>query len=203
VLLFVYLYASGNPHQAGSGWKDYNGKSIRPAKFTTLPARVLAVPCRKIFWSSFEERSVPVPPRKNMQNLFTYGSLMCEDIMFAVVGGALRHTRAILPEHCRLSVKNQHYPGVVPSIDGSVDGIVYHDIAPEGWSRLDRFEGEMYSRRLVTVLYENGDEAQVYCYVFRPEFQQQLTAEEWDFDIFLHSGKRIFQTRYPGFKDIE
>lgn len=138
-----------------------------------------------------------------MQNLFAYGSLMCEDIMSAVVGGPLHRTRALLPRYRRLLVKNEHYPGVVPSIDDSVDGIVYHDISPEGWSRLDNFEGEMYSRRLVTVLYENGDEAQVYCYVFKPEFQQQLTAEEWDFDMFLRRDKSFFLTRYPGFKDIE
>jgi gamma-glutamylcyclotransferase (GGCT)/AIG2-like uncharacterized protein YtfP len=138
-----------------------------------------------------------------MQNLFTYGSLMCEDIMFAVVGGPLHRTRALLPRYRRLLVKNEHYPGVVPSTYDSVDGIIYHDISPEGWSRLDRFEGEMYSRLLVTVLCENGDEAQVHCYVFRPEFQQRLTAEEWDFDKFLHHDKQLFQTRYPGFKGIE
>jgi gamma-glutamylcyclotransferase (GGCT)/AIG2-like uncharacterized protein YtfP len=201
VLLFVYLYASGNLHQAGSGWKDYNGKSIQPA--TALPPRVLAVPYRNMPWTPFKERSVPVPVRRTMQNLFTYGSLMCEDIMSAVVGGSLRRTRALLPRYRRLLVKNEHYPAVVPSIDDSVDGIVYHDISPEGWSRLDNFEGEMYSRRLVAVLYENGDEAQVYCYVFKPEFQQQLTAEEWDFDMFLRRDKSFFLTRYPGFKDIE
>jgi gamma-glutamylcyclotransferase (GGCT)/AIG2-like uncharacterized protein YtfP len=138
-----------------------------------------------------------------MQNLFTYGSLMCEDIMFAVVGGPLHYTRALLPRYRRYLVKNEHYPGVMPSACGSVDGIVYHDISSEGWARLDRFEGELYNRRLVTVFYENEDEAQVHCYVFRPEFRQQLTTEEWDFNTFLLHGKRLFQTRYPGFKGIE
>jgi gamma-glutamylcyclotransferase (GGCT)/AIG2-like uncharacterized protein YtfP len=138
-----------------------------------------------------------------MQNLFAYGTLMCEDIMFAVAGEQLRHARALLPRYRRLSVENEQYPGVVPGDGASVDGIVYYDISPEAWSRLDHFEGEMYSRRLVTVLFENGDEGMAHCYVFRPEFQQRLTAEEWDFDMFLRCGKKIFQTRYPGFKGIE
>jgi gamma-glutamylcyclotransferase (GGCT)/AIG2-like uncharacterized protein YtfP len=138
-----------------------------------------------------------------MQDLFAYGSLMCEEIMFAVAGEPLRHTRALLPRYHRLSVKNEPYPGVVPCVGSSVDGIVYHDITTEGWSRLDRFEGEMYSRGLVKVVYENGGEAHVHCYIFRPEFRQRLTTEEWDFDIFLRHEKKVFQTRYPGFIDIK
>ena len=138
-----------------------------------------------------------------MQNLFTYGSLMCEDIMFAVAGGPLSHTPALLLDYCRFLVKNEQYPGVVPSNSGSVKGIVYHHISPEGWSSLDRFEGEMYSRCPVTILYENGAEAQVYRYVFKPEFRQQLTGQGWEFETFLRHGKRIFQTRYSGYKDIQ
>ena len=134
-----------------------------------------------------------------MQNLFTYGSLMCEDIMSAVSGGPHSHTPAVLPQYRRFLVKNEQYPGVVPSDGGLVEGIVYHGISPAIWLRLDRFEGEMYSRCPVMVLYENGDEAQVYCYVFKTEFRHHLTDEEWDFETFLHHGKKIFQTRYAGF----
>ena len=129
-----------------------------------------------------------------MRNLFTYGSLMCEDIMFAVTGEPLRHTPALLPRYRRFLVKNEQYPGVVPSVEGQVQGVVYHDISPKGWSRLDRFEGDLYTRGLVAVRYEKGDEAMAYCYVFRPEFRDRLTGEEWDFETFLRRGKKIFQT---------
>jgi gamma-glutamylcyclotransferase (GGCT)/AIG2-like uncharacterized protein YtfP len=137
-----------------------------------------------------------------MQNLFTYGSLMCQDIMFAVCGVPLRHSPAILPQYRRFLVKNEQYPGVVPIEDGLIKGVVYHGISPAVWSRLDHFEGEMYCRCLVTILDENGAETKVYCYVFKPEFRQHLTDEEWDFEMFLRHGKKIFQTRYAGFKDI-
>ena len=137
-----------------------------------------------------------------MRNLFTYGSLMCEDIMFAVTGEPLRHTPALLPRYRRFLVKNEQYPGVVPSVEGQVQGVVYHDISPKGWSRLDRFEGDLYTRGLVAVRYEKGDEAMAYCYVFRPEVRDRLTGEEWDFETFLRRGKKIFQTRYSGFRDI-
>ncbi len=81
-----------------------------------------------------------------MQNLFTYGSLRCEDIMFAVVGQVLRHHPASLADYRCYTVKNEQYPGVVSETGGSVEGVVYYDIEPEGWLRLDRFEGEPYPK---------------------------------------------------------
>lgn len=137
------------------------------------------------------------------RDLFTYGSLMCEDIMTSVVGAPLRSTPAILPGYRRFLVRDEQYPGVIIAEGGSVAGRVYHDIAPEGWSRLDRFEGEMYDRAPVTVRYDSGVEAQVCCYVFRPQFRHRLTTTPWDFDAFLRSGKQIFQSQYGGFKAID
>ena len=122
--------------------------------------------------------------------------------MFAITGEPLPHTPALLPRYQRYLVENEQYPGVVPSVDGQVQGIVYHDISPECWSRLDRFEGEFYIRDLVAVCYEKGNEAMACCYIFRPEFRDRLSGEEWDFETFLRGGKKIFQTRYSGFKDI-
>lgn len=146
--------------------------------------------------------SLPIlqPP---VADLFTYGSLMCEDIMAAVAGVSLVCTPAVLPGYCRFLVKNEQYPGVVADAGGTVPGIVYHAITSEGWARLDAFEGEFYDRRLVTVRYAHNTEAQVYCYVFRPEFHHLLTTIAWDYVAFLRSGKQIFQNRYCGFKTLD
>ena len=136
-------------------------------------------------------------------DLFTYGSLMCEDIMAAVAGAPLACTPAVLPGFRRFLVKNEQYPGVIADDTGTVPGIVYHAITPDGWSRLDAFEDEFYDRSLVTVRYTHNVEAQVYCYVFRPQFHHLLTTVEWDYAAFLQSGKQIFQIRYCGFKTLD
>ena len=136
------------------------------------------------------------------QDLFTYGSLMCEDIMAEVADVRLRYTPAILPGYRRFLVKDEQYPGVVAETAGVVAGRVYHDITPEGWLRLDRFEGEMYDRRPVSVRYENGSHALVQCYIFRPEFSHRLTATEWDYAAFLKGGKALFQQQYCGYKAL-
>jgi gamma-glutamylcyclotransferase (GGCT)/AIG2-like uncharacterized protein YtfP len=137
-----------------------------------------------------------------LQDLFTYGSLMCEDIMASVGGARLTGIPAILPGFRRFLVRDEQYPGVVAEDAGTVAGLVYHRISPAGWSRLDAFEGEMYERRPVTVHLESGAATQVYCYVFRPEFHHRLTTEQWDYAAFLRNGKQLFQRQYCGFKTI-
>ena len=123
--------------------------------------------------------------------------------MASVVGDHLHSTPAVLPGFRRFLVQDEHYPGLVADDVGEVRGRVYHNISPEGWSRLDLFEGEMYTRSRVTVHYADNTGGLVYCYLFRPEFHHRLTTTEWDFDAFLRNGKRIFQRQYCGFKAID
>ncbi|MDR3630408.1 MAG: gamma-glutamylcyclotransferase [Desulfocapsaceae bacterium] len=138
-----------------------------------------------------------------MENFFAYGSLMCGDILSAVVGQPHRHRLAVLPDYRRFSVKNEQYPAVVPNSGHSVPGLVYHDITPAEWGRLDRFEQERYDRRLVRIFTEDGCRMQAWCYVFRPEFRLELTGRNWDFGQFLAKEKQIFVARYLGFRHIE
>lgn len=135
--------------------------------------------------------------------LFTYGSLMCEDIMTEVAGTRLSYAPATLHGYCRYLVKDEHYPGVVAEAGGLVNGIVYHGLGAESWQRLDRFEGEMYDRQPVRVCYADGRKAVVHCYLFRPEFSHRLSSTEWDFSAFLQGGKSLFQHQYCGFKAID
>ncbi|MDD2467614.1 MAG: gamma-glutamylcyclotransferase [Desulfobulbus sp.] len=138
-----------------------------------------------------------------LPDLFTYGSLMCEDIMTDVAASRLRCTPATLSGYRRFLVKDEKYPGVIPMAGGVVPGIVYHGITPGSRQRLDRFEGEMYERKPVTVQYADGRQTVVDCYLFRPAFAHRLTATEWDFTIFLQGGKTVFQHQYCGFKAID
>jgi len=128
---------------------------------------------------------------------------MCADIMAFVAGVALQSSTAIMPGYRRLRVREEHYPGVIADADATVAGLIYHHLSTDCWSRLDAFEGKMYERKTVTVLLANGTQAQVYCYVFRPEFHHRLTTEAWDYAAFLQAGKQEFQSRYCGFRAID
>ena len=137
-----------------------------------------------------------------MNNLFAYGTLMCEDIMAEVSGCCLSYVSGTLKGYGRRSVKGEHFPALIPDAAGSVDGIVYRNVPEWAWARLDRFEGEMYARREVRVELRDGSIMPAETYVVHPEYQDQLEASAWDFEVFLSKGKTLFQNGYRGYRKL-
>ena len=136
---------------------------------------------------------------KKTKNFFAYGTLMCDEIMAEVSGVCPRPVPATLPGYRRLQVKAEPYPAVVPNTECRVDGIVYQDVPPAAWDRLDRFEGEMYSREIVQVRLSGGSAVPAATYVLRPQFRGYLDEAEWDFAVFLREGKGRFRRSYKGY----
>jgi gamma-glutamylcyclotransferase (GGCT)/AIG2-like uncharacterized protein YtfP len=133
---------------------------------------------------------------------FTYGSLMCEDIMSHVAGLPLQGEPALLAGYARHAVRDEDYPGMVPLTGGQVAGVLYRDLAGTALDRLDRFEGEMYERCRVFVRDAQGLDTEAWTYVFRPGFSHLLLPGDWSFEHFLASGKTRFTARYMGFDNI-
>lgn len=140
---------------------------------------------------------------KIMTNLFTYGSLMSEDIMGRVSGSRNASQSAILRNFRRVAVQKEDYPAVFPSRGGEVNGRVYFDLSSSALLRLDNFEGEYYSREEVTVITEDGVQTPAMVYIFRPQYYHLLTQEEWSYEDFLATGKDRFTREYCGFTKIE
>ena len=136
---------------------------------------------------------------KETANFFAYGTLMCDEIMAEVSGVCPHRVPATLSGYRRLQVKAQPYPAVVPNTDCRVDGIVYQNVPPSAWNRLDRFEGDMYSREIVQVQLRWGSAVPAATYVLRPQFRGYLDEAEWNFDVFLREGKVRFRSSYKGY----
>jgi gamma-glutamylcyclotransferase (GGCT)/AIG2-like uncharacterized protein YtfP len=137
-----------------------------------------------------------------MENLFAYGTLMCEDIMEEVSGCRLAGVPGTLKGYGRRSVRGEHYPALVPHEEGRVEGVVYRNVPDSAWERLDRFEGEMYVRQLVQIELNDGSTAQAATYVVQPEFLDLLDPTDWDFGEFLRNGKASFQRHYRGYRSL-
>lgn len=137
-----------------------------------------------------------------MYRLFAYGSLICEDIMYAVAGPCGQLGRARLLHHRRLAVKGEHYPGMIAAPGFSVDGMVYQGIDAAGLARLDRFEGDMYQRLPVQVELADGRLLEVFSYLVRDACRDQLTSRDWQLEEFLQRGKGAFTASYLGFGRI-
>jgi hypothetical protein len=62
-----------------------------------------------------------------MVNLFTYGSLMCSDIMFKVAGCQLEFNQAVLNNFFRSKMHGREYPGIVQQPKAQVSGVFYYN----------------------------------------------------------------------------
>jgi len=138
-----------------------------------------------------------------MQDLFAYGTLMCADIMRVVSGSpGLAGSRGLLRDHCRLCVRGEHYPGLVPRPGASVEGIVYRGVPAVAWERLDRFEGDMYLRAGVDIELADATIHRVQTYLVRPELSGCLEDRVWELEEFLRHGKAKFESAYKGYAAI-
>lgn len=129
---------------------------------------------------------------------FTYGTLMCADIMARVCGVSLSEP-ADVHGFSRHPVRDADYPGIVPQPGGRVAGRLYRDLPEAAWARLDAFEGEMYARQRVSVQPVIGPPLDAWAYIVKPEFSSHLENGDWDYNAFLTDGKARFEARYLGF----
>lgn len=136
-----------------------------------------------------------------MINLFTYGSLMCIDIMTKVAGCQADSSPARLNNYFRSNIRDREYPGITPRPGTMVTGVLYLNLSSEAIQRLDVFEGELYQRQFVEVVTEHQGILKAMTYVIKPRYSDLLTDEEWSFDYFLAVGKKKFEETYFGFQD--
>lgn len=134
---------------------------------------------------------------------FTYGTLMCPDIMARMSGRSWPSTPARLTGYRRFAVRGEDYPGIRPVSLGPahVDGVLYLDLDDAALARLDAFEGEQYLRCRVTVettgpAYDPRQFMTAEAYVFRPSFGAMLSPQPWDLASFNMDGKARFLARY-------
>lgn len=137
-----------------------------------------------------------------MVNIFTYGSLMCRDIMSRVADCRIESDQAILDDFYRSKIQNEEYPGIVPQSGSKVSGVLYLNLSSEALQRLDLFEGELYQRQEVEVRSENNGKVRAMTFVIKPGYGDRLTGEAWSFNHFLAVGKKRFQASYLGFQGI-
>lgn len=136
-----------------------------------------------------------------MTNLFTYGSLMCSDIMDHVAGCQAESVSAVLKNFKRSKIRGEEYPGIVAHPGAEVEGVLYRGLSPQAMERLDSFEGAQYLRQEVQLQTEAGS-CLAMAYVIKPEYSHLLTDETWSYADFLAVGKARFLEAYVGFQKI-
>lgn len=138
------------------------------------------------------------------ERLFAYGTLQFADIIAAVTGRPLTGTPAVLDGYARFAIRDEPFPGIVPSEQHQVEGMLYTGITAAERRRIDVFEGEPYRRETVVVrLPEAGTSTEAITYVIRPRWRTIMSAAGWDPDEFARRWhdtyvKRVRNARRAG-----
>jgi gamma-glutamylcyclotransferase (GGCT)/AIG2-like uncharacterized protein YtfP len=115
--------------------------------------------------------------------LFAYGTLQLPEILAQVVGRSWPGSRAELVGYRRYPLRGKPYPAIVEEESARVVGLLYPGVSPLELDLLDRYEGELYERRLVTVNVGPLPEP-AFVYVLGKRNAEQLAAGEWDLGRF-------------------
>jgi gamma-glutamylcyclotransferase (GGCT)/AIG2-like uncharacterized protein YtfP len=132
--------------------------------------------------------------------IFTYGTLMIPDVMYAVTTRKFRFKNAILRGYARFTVKGESYPGIVPVTDAVTEGIVYFDVDELSLARLDAFEGDLYQRKPVRVETKEREIRDAEAYVIKPKFRNHLSSSEWNIKEFTQKHLEAFLETYSSFQ---
>jgi gamma-glutamylcyclotransferase (GGCT)/AIG2-like uncharacterized protein YtfP len=132
--------------------------------------------------------------------IFTYGTLMIPDVMYAVTTREFRFKNAILRGYASFTVKGESYPGIIPATDAFTQGIIYFDVDELSLERLDAFEGDLYQRTPVPAEMEGGEIFNAEAYVIKPKFRNHLSSLEWNMEEFAQRHLEAFLETYSGFQ---
>jgi len=134
-----------------------------------------------------------------MHTLFTYGTLIIEEVMAQVTGRTFPCTDAVLHDYGRYRIRNEVYPGIVFRKGSRVEGKLYFNIDDEALARLDAFEDDVYERIMVRAVAGDGTAYDAFTYRIKGDRTDVLTEEPWDADEFRaeHIDEFIVDIRPP------
>jgi len=112
--------------------------------------------------------------------LFCYGTLQLDEVFQRVCGAKRLSRPALLENHASYVMQGENYPGLHYEEGQQVNGCLYHGIDSNMWRKLDRFEGQEYTRKIVTVtLPVTGRIVRAQVYMLKPAFRAKLSRRAW------------------------
>ena len=126
--------------------------------------------------------------------LFCYGTLQAPEIMESVSGMLPAAEAARLSGYACYCLKNADYPAMTATAGGLVRGKLYRGLDKRALTRLDRFEGELYSRVLIRVETDTHQSISAWAYVINRSWHHRLTDRLWIYEehseVFLNRFRR-------------
>lgn len=117
-------------------------------------------------------------------NVFTYGSLMFDEVWRGVTGRLAESVPGVLADHAAWRLRGQNFPGLAPAPGHQTAGRIWLAVTPDELARLDEFESGLYERRLFDVRAGNGRRLNCWAYEVRSDSRSLLEPALWDPEEF-------------------
>ena len=121
-----------------------------------------------------------------IKSIFVYGTLMFESVMRIVTGKAYTLESASLDGYARYSLMQRNYPGIIAQTGQTVKGGLYNNVDANSLARLDNFEGNEYTRKIVRVQSNNNLSLDAYAYIISVRSMHLIKNSAWDSEVFKH-----------------
>jgi gamma-glutamylcyclotransferase (GGCT)/AIG2-like uncharacterized protein YtfP len=133
-----------------------------------------------------------------MPHLFAYGSLQLPEVFAAVTGQKEIGQPARIEGYARYRLKDLSYPGLVAECGACTHGILYSDLDPDVWVRLDRFEDVFYRRETLKVSARQLGAVSAEVYVVPSAELGLIDRRPWSLEEFRQQHLSDFMRRCQG-----
>ena len=134
------------------------------------------------------------------RHLFVYGTLLYESVWQEIVGHHSPKHEAKILDWERFYVKEKCYPGIKYLPSAEVDGALVTNLTADDWRKLDDFEDDIYSKKLLDVHVSDGSVVHAYVYAVEDGNDSFLSDKIWDAAEFernkLEEFMRILKFRH-------
>lgn len=130
-----------------------------------------------------------------MHNLFVYGTLMVKEVSEKIIGlYATENAKLYNYKRYKIFFNNEEqlYPAIVPENGAITEGIVFRDLTMDYIDLLDQYEGDDYSRELVTIETSSAI-INAWVYVWKNPHGSTLNGE-WSLDNFKKNHLQSYLT---------
>jgi catechol 2,3-dioxygenase-like lactoylglutathione lyase family enzyme/gamma-glutamylcyclotransferase (GGCT)/AIG2-like uncharacterized protein YtfP len=115
--------------------------------------------------------------------IFAYGTLEFAELVEAITGRRFPSEPALLRDFARSLVRGADHPAIAPAPGAQTPGSLYSGVDDDSLAALDRFEGDLYERREVSVWTASGEKTAL-AWVLREDRRHLLGDEPWDPERF-------------------
>ena len=131
---------------------------------------------------------------------FAFGTLRDPDVLKLITGKEHDLSQvAYLPGFEAVHVKGESFPALIPSEGSRIEGRLVNSFSEEDWERLDWYEDDLYTTKVMFVEMKDGTNVAAQVYAFHdPKRIEPIPDKEWSYDKWRKTKQPAWIKKIPG-----